>query len=120
MRSRFFAQSSIASACLILTGCAWKTGLTTGAVTTGVVGVASALSPSAIVPALAGGAAAAIVSATSAGGPEKIIHEAPETLWSVAQSAVEIGGIGLILFFLVPAIVGWLLPGPTKLNRDKK
>ena len=118
MRSRFFAQSSIASVCiLLLTGCAWKTGLTTGAVTTGVVGVASALSPSAIVPALAGGAAAAIVSATSAGGPE---NEAPETLWSVAQSAVEIGGIGLILFFLVPAIVGWLLPGPTKLNRDKK
>ena len=43
---------------------------------------------------------------------------APDTIWTVAEKAVEMGGIGLILAFVVlPVIAGWLIPGPTKLNR---
>jgi len=43
---------------------------------------------------------------------------APDTVWTVAEKAVELGGIGLILaFVVVPVIAGWLIPGPTKLNR---
>ena len=43
---------------------------------------------------------------------------APDTIWTVAEKAVELGGIGLILaFIVVPVIAGWLIPGPTKLNR---
>jgi len=43
---------------------------------------------------------------------------APDTIWTVAEKAVELGGIGLILaFVVVPVIAGWLIPGPTKLNR---
>jgi len=43
---------------------------------------------------------------------------APDTIWTVAEKAVELGGIGLILAFVViPVIAGWLIPGPTKLNR---
>jgi len=43
---------------------------------------------------------------------------APDTIWTVAEKAVELGGIGLILaFVVVPVIAGWLIPGPTRLNR---
>ena len=49
---------------------------------------------------------------------EGAIIQAPDTLWTVAAKFVELGGIGLILaFVVVPLLVGWITPGPTRLNR---
>jgi hypothetical protein len=49
---------------------------------------------------------------------ETVVTHAPDNLWSVVQRLVEIGGIGLILaLIVVPLLVGWITPGPTRLNR---
>ena len=109
------------SACLFLPGCAsLKTGLVTGAATTAVVGVASALMPaaSAVPVALLGGTTAAIVSATSvatgAGLKGKNIMNdcAPDNFWSLLGTLIEMGGWALILIVIVPMLFSWLLLVP--------
>ena len=42
---------------------------------------------------------------------------APDNFWSMLGSLIEMGGWALILIFLLPIVIGWILPGPTKLNR---
>ena len=103
-----------------------------GAITTAAASVASVLSPSAAVPILAAGLSStvgsAVVSATSAADcptaeitAETVVAEAPDTIWTVAQKLVELGGLSLLLIFVgVPLLTGWLIPGPTKLNRRGK
>ena len=105
-----------------------KNGLTTGAVTTA-ASAAAALTGSAIAPILAAGVASmvtsAVVSARSVAEcpateitAETVVTHAPDNLWSVVQRLVEFGGIGLILaLIVVPLLVGWITPGPTRLNR---
>ena len=109
-----------------LTGCKH---LKTGAVTMGVVGATSALSGGVIVPAVAGGVTAATVSAITAEPTvqaaeitaDTVVSEAPDNLWTVIKRLGELGGIGLILaLVVVPLLTGWLIPGPTKLNRREK
>ena len=109
-----------------LTGCKH---LKTGVVTTGVVAATSALSGGVIVPAVAGGVTAATVSALTAGPKiqaaeikaDTVVSEAPDNLWTVIKRLGELGGIGLILaLVIVPLLTGWLIPGPTKLNRREK
>ena len=103
--------------------------LKTGLATTGVVAAASALVPGVIVPAVAGGVTAATVSAITAGptvqaaeiNADTVVSEAPDNLWTVIKRLGELGGIGLILaLVVVPLLTGWLIPGPTKLNRREK
>ena len=106
-----------------------KNGLTTGAVTTAATAVA-ALTGSAIAPILVAGVAStvtsAVVSATNVARAaeitaETVVTQAPDNLWTVMQRLVELGGIGLILaLVVVPLLTGWLIPGPTKLNRRGK
>ncbi len=108
-----------------------KDGLKVGAVTTAVT-AASVLTGSAIAPVLAAGLSStvsgAVVSATSADDcapanitAETVVTEAPDTIWTVAQKLVELGGLSLLLIFVVvPLLTGWLIPGPTKLNRRGK
>ena len=43
---------------------------------------------------------------------------APDNIWTIMQSLVEIGGWALLLIFVAPMIIGWVLPGP--LERKKK
>jgi len=43
---------------------------------------------------------------------------APDNIWTIMQSLVEIGGWALLLIFVAPMIIGWILPGP--LERKKK
>ena len=43
---------------------------------------------------------------------------APDNIWTIMQSLVEIGGWALLLVFVAPMIIGWILPGP--LERKKK
>ena len=125
--------------CLILVcllgigGCSFaklKSSLITGAATTAVVGATSVLPGGVIVPALAGGATAATVSALSATGQTKgepiavtadtVVQHAPDNFFSLLQKLVEMGGWLLLLVFAVPMILGWILPGPLEKRKKKK
>ena len=100
----------------------------TGMATSTAVGVASALVPGALAPAVIGGTTAVIASAMTAersvsGEPisvtaDTVVHEAPANFFTLLQRLVEMGGWLLILVILVPMILGWILPGP--LERKKK
>lgn len=125
MQAKFFWVSS----CLLLTGCgSLKTGLITGAATTGVVGVASALMPAAsVVPvALLGGATAAIVSATSVAtgvgvkGKDTMNDCAADNAWTALGVLLENGLLWIGLIALALILIGWVVPSPTKLNRKKE
>ena len=101
-----------------------KTGLATSAI----VGVTSALVPAAIVaPAVLGGVTAATVSALTAAPAQAseinantVVQEAPANFFSLLQQLVEIGGWLLLLIFVVPMLLGWLLPGPLTTHGKKK
>ena len=88
---------------------------------------------------LSGGAAAPILGATASAFVTDVVTEAaitkkasgtvlqteqgmiecaPDNLWSLLGSLVEMGGWFLILIFVVPMLLGWILPGP--LERKKK
>ena len=109
-----------------LTGCQHlKTGLATSAI----VGATSALVPAAIVaPAVLGGVTAATVSALTAVpqaqaseiNADTVVQEAPANFWDLLGSLVEMGGWLLVLIFVVPMLLGWLLPGPLTTHGKKK
>jgi disulfide bond formation protein DsbB len=88
---------------------------------------------------LSGGAAAPILGATTSAFVADVVTEAtisepskgvvlqteqgmiecaPDNLWSLLGQVTEIGGWFLILIFVVPMLLGWILPGP--LERKKK
>ena len=109
-----------------LTGCQHlKTGLATSAI----VGATTALVPGAIVaPAVLGGVTAATVSALTAVptaqaseiNADTVIQEAPANFFDLLGSLVEMGGWLLVLIFVVPMLLGWLLPGPVTTHGKKK
>ena len=88
---------------------------------------------------LSGGAAAPILGATVVASVTDVVTEAaitkkasgtvlqteqgmiecaPDNLWSLLGQVTEMGGWFLILIFVVPMLLGWILPGP--LERKKK
>ena len=109
-----------------LVGCSHlKTGLATSAI----VGATTALVPAAIVaPAVLGGVTAATVSALTAAptvqaseiNADTVVQEAPANFWDLLGSLVEMGGWLLVLIFVVPMLLGWLLPGPLTTHGKKK
>jgi len=117
--------------CLIpfLSACAAikKTALIAGASSIG-AGAGSLLSGS--VGAVAGAAtgATAGVIATGISDPEPlqateiiadtVVNQAPDNFFTLIQKLTEMGGWLLILIFVVPMVIGWVLPGP--LERKKK
>tara|TARA_Y100000310_G_scaffold320737_1_gene377481 strand:+ start:120 stop:605 length:486 start_codon:yes stop_codon:yes gene_type:complete len=119
--------------CLLsLTGCgSLKSSLMSGAATTAVVGATSLIPGGVIVPAIAGGATSAVVSAVTApkiskGEPlnvtaDTVIQEAPANFWTLLGQLIEMGGWALILIVIVPMVFSWLMPGPIKFKgREKK
>ena len=44
---------------------------------------------------------------------------APDNFWSLLGSLVEMGGWLLILIFVAPMILGWILPGPLEKKKKK-
>jgi hypothetical protein len=48
--------------------------------------------------------------------PQTII-KAPDNFFTLLEKIVGIGGWTLMLVFVVPMILGWILPSPTRLNR---
>ena len=103
-----------------------KTGLITGAATSAIVGVTSVLPGGVIVPAVAGGLTAATASALTAEKPgepiavtaDTVVNKAPDNFFTLLGKLVGMGGWLLGLVFLVPMVLGWILPGP--LERKKK
>ena len=131
---RSYVRSCIILACLLsIAGCSLsklKSGLITGAATTAVVGATSVLPGGVIVPALAGGATAATASALTAtdrtkGEPisvtaDTVVQEAPDNFFTLIQKLIEMGGWLLLLIFVVPMVLGWVLPGPLERKKKKK
>ena len=128
--NRSYVRLCLILVCLLgIAGCSsLKSGLITGAATTAVVGVTSVLPGGVIVPspAVAGGLTAATASALSAektGEPiavtaDTVVHKAPDNFFTLLGKLVGMGGWLLGLVFLVPMVLGWILPGP--LERKKK
>jgi len=103
--------------------------LKTGLATSAIVGATTALVPGAIVaPAVLGGVTAATVSALTAAptaqaseiNADTVIQEAPANFFDLLGSLVEMGGWLLVLIFVVPMLLGWLLPGPLTTHGKKK
>jgi len=44
----------------------------------------------------------------------------PDNFWTLLGKITEIGGWLLILVVVIPMVAGWVLPGPTKLNKNSK
>jgi hypothetical protein len=112
----------------ILTGCSLpkiKSGLITGASTAATVGVVSALTPSVIAPAVAGGVTAVVASALTAEPSvkpvsvtaETVVQHAPDNFWTLLGKLTKMGGWALILIVLVPMLFSWFLPGPIQFKR---
>ena len=45
------------------------------------------------------------------------IIKAPDNFFTLLEKIVGIGGWTLMLIFVVPMVLGWVLPSPTKLNK---
>ena len=117
---------------VVIAGCACTVGCTT-LKKAGIVGLAGGTGALAGTV-LSGGAVAPIVGATTSafvadvvtattqvGNSQKgqdMTNCAPDNFWSLLGSLVEMGGWLLILVFVVPMVLGWILPGP--LEKRKK
>jgi len=112
-------------ATLSLVGCTTlkKAGITSIAAGGGAL-VGTVLSSGAIAPILGATTTAfvadVVTEAIPIGAKEKETMSscAPDNFWTLLGSLVEMGGWLLILIFVVPMILGWILPGP--LERKKK
>jgi len=90
-------------------------------------GAASALSSGALVPAVAGGLTASVMSAgVDLMAPSKgenmttASNCAPDNFWTLLGDLVSMGGWLLILIIVIPMILGWLLPGPLEKAKKRK
>jgi len=124
-RSRVGVWLVVLATALSLTGCAH---LKTGAATMGVVGVSNALGLATVPTAVLGGVTAATVSALTAAptvqaseiNAETVVQEAPANFFDLLGSLVEMGGWLLVLIFVVPMLLGWILPGPLTTHGKKR
>jgi hypothetical protein len=94
-----------------------------GGTTSLAAGVGSVASSGALVPAVAGGLAASVMSVSADLSSEKtgdttLNNCADTNFWDVVGQLIEMGGWFLILVVLIPMAAGWILPGP--LERKKK
>ena len=49
-----------------------------------------------------------------------VIECAPDNIWSLLEKLVGVGGWFLILLFVVPMLLGWILPGPLTTHGKKR
>lgn len=114
-RCRNLGITLATSACLVGCGTIKKAGIVaTGAAlgaTAGTVFSGGAIAPiaGAMTTAFVTDVATEISSTTTT---EHSMDCAPDNIWTIMQSLVEIGGWALLLIFVVPMIIGWILPGP--------
>ena len=125
-RSRLGYWLVVLATCCLAVGCttlkkAGVTSLATGAAVT----VATALSSGATVPILAATTTAFVTSAVtdlaiSSPLEQGMTNCAPDNFWTLLGSLVEMGGWLLVLIFVVPMILGWILPGPLERKRKQR
>ena len=127
--SRYVRPCLILVCLLGIAGCSsLKSSLITGAATSAVVGVTSVLPGGVIVPTVAAGLTAATASALTAEKSVKaanvtadtVVQEAPDNFFTLIQKLIEMGGWLLLLIFVVPMVLGWVLPGPLERKKKKK
>jgi hypothetical protein len=113
---------------LLLAGCgSLKKSMAVGGASLAVASVTSAFSTGVSVPILAGAlgaSATSVIADVVVKKPKKnmallkgegMIECAEDNFWTALGSVVEIGGLYLILAFVIaPILIGWLLPSPTK------
>ena len=117
---------------IFLSGCAaLKKAAIVSSVSSLGAGVGSVLSGSvgAVVGAATGATAGVI--ATGLGQSEKVtgqplevtaetvVQEAPSNFFDLLEQLVSMGGWLLILIFVVPMVIGWVLPGPLEKRKKK-
>ena len=121
----------IATCCLV--GCTTikKAGVTAIATGTAVT-AATVLSGGATAPILAGTTTAFVADAatevmmsdkkkgTVLQTEQGMIECAPDNIWSLLGKLVGVGGWFLILLFVVPMLLGWILPGPLTTHGKKR
>ena len=128
-RRSFIWLVVLATCCLVSCTTLKKAGVTSLGAGGGAI-VGSVLSSGAIAP-IAGATTGAFVtsavtdltmskkaSGTVLQTEQGMIECAPDNLWSLLGQVTEMGGWFLILIFVVPMLLGWILPGP--LERKKK
>ena len=118
---------------IFLSGCAaLKKAAIVSSVSSLGAGVGSVLSGSvgAVVGAATGATAGVI--ATGLGGSEKgsgqplevtaetVVQEAPSNFFDLLGQLVGMGGWLLILIFIVPMVLGWIIPGPLEKRKKGK
>ena len=127
--SRYVRPCLILVCLLGIAGCSsLKSSLITGAATSAVVGATSVLPGGVIVPTVAAGLTAATASALTAEKSVKaanvtadtVVQEAPDNFFTLIQKLIEMGGWLLLLIFVVPMVLGWVLPGPLERKKKKK
>ena len=114
---------------LTLAGCCFLIGCTTVKKAT-VVATGAALGAT-VGTVLSGGVLAPIAGAMTSAFVTDVVTEisyrtavnsmdcAPDNIWTIMQSLVEIGGWALLLIFVAPMIIGWILPGPLERKRKQ-
>ena len=105
----------LASCCLASCTTIKKAGVTSLA-TGAAVTVATALSTGATVSALTAVPQAQASKITA----DTVVQEAPANFFDLLGSLVEMGGWLLVLIFVAPMILGWILPGPLERKRKQK
>ena len=118
---------------VVIAGSACAVGCTT-LKKAGIVGLAAGAGATAGTV-LSGGAVAPILGATVVASVTDVVTEvtmtgkagkvamndcAPDNFWTLLGSLVEMGGWLLILIFVAPMILGWILPGPLERKRKQK
>tara|TARA_R100001530_G_scaffold9997_2_gene9968 strand:- start:72 stop:530 length:459 start_codon:yes stop_codon:yes gene_type:complete len=124
-RSRLGYWLVVIAGCACTVGCTTlkKAGIVSLAAGAGAT-VGTVLSGGATAPILGATATAFVADAVTEAIPignqgRKLMNEcAPDNFWSLLGSLVEMGGWLLILIFVAPMVLGWILPGP--LERKKK
>ena len=132
-RSRLGFWLVVLATTFCITGCMTlkKAGVTSLGAGGGAI-VGSVLSSGAIAP-IAGATAGAFVTdaATEVMMSDKkkgvilkteqgVIECAPDNIWSLLEKLVGVGGWFLILLFVVPMLLGWILPGPLTTHGKKR
>ena len=126
-RSRLGYWLVVISTCCVTLGCTTlkKAGITSIAAGGGAL-AGTVLSSGAIAPILGATTTAfvadVVTEAIPIGAKEKETMSscAPDNFWTLLGSLVETGGWLLILIFVVPMILGWILPGPLERKRKQR
>jgi len=132
MGNRYLNGCMVALCLIILTGCSTiKKAAIVGASAGLGATAGSVIAGGAIAPIAGSMVAASVASAATdsmvKGGPTQpleitgdatIVQEAPSNFFDLLEELVSMGGWLLILIFVFPMVLGWILPGP--LQRRKK